>query len=135
MEIYSPLISSAAAEYIATINSKTTGGSVAYGRGSRQRLINLDVPDAVIAAMEKSGNVPIAIEWTAPRDGVVLERNAIEGMRAQPGDVLFRIADTSLVWAVIDVAERDLGALAVGQPVTVQRAKLSRAANSPARST
>jgi len=120
MEIYSPLISSAAAEYVATINSKTTGGSVAYGRGSRQRLQNLDVPDAVIAAMEKSGNVPIAIEWSAPRDGVVLERNAIEGMRAQPGDVLFRVADTSVVWAVIDVAERDLGAVSVGQPVTVR---------------
>jgi Cu(I)/Ag(I) efflux system membrane fusion protein len=120
MEIYSPLISSAAAEYIATINSKTTGGTVAYGRGSRQRLMNLDVPEAAIAAMEKSGSVPISIEWSAPRDGIVLERNAIEGMRAQPGDVLFRVADTSLVWALIDVAERDLGALSVGRPVIVR---------------
>lgn len=120
MEIYSPLISSASAEYIATINSKTTSGTGVYGRGSRQRLMNLDVPDAVIAAMEKSGTVPITIDWSAPRDGIVLERNAIEGMRAQPGDVLFRVADTSLVWATIDVAERDLGALNVGQPVTVR---------------
>jgi Cu(I)/Ag(I) efflux system membrane fusion protein len=120
MEIYSPSISSAAAEYIATINSKTTSGTGLYGRGSRQRLMNLDVPDAVIVAMEKSGSVPIAIEWSAPRDGIVLERNAIEGMRAQPGDVLFRVADTSVVWAMIDVAERELGALAVGQPVVVK---------------
>jgi Cu(I)/Ag(I) efflux system membrane fusion protein len=120
MEIYSPLVSAASAEYIATINSKTTGGSGTYGRGSRQRLMNLDVPDAAIAAMEKSGAVPIAIEWSAPRDGVVLERNAIEGMRAQPGDVLFRVADTSVVWATIDVAERDLGALNVGLPVIVR---------------
>jgi membrane fusion protein, copper/silver efflux system len=120
MEIYSPLISSAAAEYIATINSKTTGGIVAYGRGSRQRLMNLDVPDAAIAAMEKTGSVPIAIDWLAPRDGIVLERNAIEGMRAQPGDVLFRVADNSVVWALIDVAERDLGALLVGQAVIIR---------------
>jgi membrane fusion protein, copper/silver efflux system len=120
MEIYSPSISSAAAEYIATISSKTTSGTGLYGRGSRQRLMNLDVPDAVIVAMEKSGSVPIAIEWSAPRDGIVLERNAIEGMRAQPGDVLFRVADTSVVWAMIDVAERELGALAVGQPVVVK---------------
>jgi len=120
MEIYSPSISSAAAEYIATINSKTTAGNGIYGRGSRQRLMNLDVPDAVIAAMEKSGSVPIAIEWSAPRDGIVLERNAVEGMRAQPGDVLFRLADISVVWALIDVAERDLGSLSIGQPVTVR---------------
>ena len=120
MEIYSPSISSTAAEYIATINSKTTGVTAGYGRGSRQRLMNLDVPDEVIVAMEKSGSVPIAIEWSAPRDGVVLERNAVEGMRAQPGDVLFRVADTSVVWAMIDVAERDLGALNVGLPVIVR---------------
>ncbi|MEA2768416.1 MAG: rane fusion protein copper/silver efflux system, partial [Acetobacteraceae bacterium] len=120
MEVYSPAISSAAAEYISTINSKTTAGDGLYGRGSRQRLMNLEVPDAAIVTMEKSRQVPIGIEWTSPRDGVVLERNAIEGMRAQPGAVLFRIADHALVWAVIDVAERDLGALTVGQPATVK---------------
>jgi Cu(I)/Ag(I) efflux system membrane fusion protein len=120
MEIYSPSISSAAAEYVATINSKTTAGVGTYGRGSRQRLMNLDVPDAAIVAMEKSGSVPIAIEWTAPRDGIVLERNAIEGMRAQPGDVLFRVADINVIWAVIDIAERDVGAVSVGQPVIVR---------------
>jgi len=120
MEIYSPAVLSAAAEYIATIDSKTTGGAGVYKPGSRQRLMNLDVPDAVIAEIEKSHTVPIAIEWSAPRDGIVLERNAIEGMRAQPGSVLFRVADTSVVWAMVDVAERDLGAIAVGQPVTIK---------------
>src|SRR5438067_886722 len=45
---------------------------------------------------------------------------ALEGMRAQPGGVLFRIADHSIVWALIDVAERDLGAIAKGQPATVR---------------
>ncbi|WP_213773568.1 efflux RND transporter periplasmic adaptor subunit [Bradyrhizobium sp. dw_78] len=120
MEIYSPAISSAAAEYISTIVSKTTAGEALYGRGSRQRVMNLDVPEPVIAAMEKSHEVPIAIQWSAPRDGIVLERNAIEGMRAQPGDVLFRVADISVLWAMVDVAERDLGAVAVGQPVVVK---------------
>jgi Cu(I)/Ag(I) efflux system membrane fusion protein len=120
MEVYSPAVSSAAAEYIATITSRTTGSDVAYGRGSRQRLINLDVPEATISAMEKSRNVPTSIEWTAPRDGIVLERAAIEGMRAQPGGVLFKIADHSVVWALIDVAERDLGAIAIGQAAKVK---------------
>jgi Cu(I)/Ag(I) efflux system membrane fusion protein len=74
----------------------------------------------VITAIERTRVVPVTVEWLAPRDGIVLERNAVQGMRAQPGDVLFRVADTSLVWAMIDVAERDLGSLAVGQPVTVR---------------
>jgi len=120
MEIYSPAISSAAAEYISTLNSKVTGSDGAYGRGSRQRLMNLDVPEAAIGAMEKGRNVPIGIEWTSPRDGIVLERNVTEGMRAQPGETLFRIADHRVVWAIIDVAERDLGAMAAGQRAVVR---------------
>ena len=120
MEIYSSAIASAAAEYLATINSKTTGGNELYGRGSRQRLTNLDVPEGVIAAMEKSRNALVTVQWSAPRDGIVLERNAVEGMRANPGDVLFRIADISVVWALVDVAERDLGNITVGQPVTIR---------------
>ncbi|SFM56586.1 membrane fusion protein, Cu(I)/Ag(I) efflux system [Bradyrhizobium sp. Rc3b] len=120
MQIYSSAVASAAAEYLSTITSRTTGGIEAYGRGSRQRLINLDVPEQVIAEMEKSHVAPVTVQWSAPRDGIVLERNAIEGMRANPGDVLFRVADISLVWALVDVAERDLGGIAVGQPVTIR---------------
>lgn len=120
MEIYSSAVASAAAEYLATITSKSVGSVEIYGRGSRQRLINLDVPEQIIAEMEKTRVAPVTIHWLAPRDGIVLERNAIEGMRANPGDVLFRIADTSVVWALVDVAERDLGNIAVGQPVAVR---------------
>ncbi|GLH80687.1 cation efflux system protein [Bradyrhizobium sp. SSBR45G] len=120
MDIYSSAVASAAAEYLATITSRTVGGVEMYGRGSRQRLVNLDVPESVIAEMERTRVAPVTIRWSAPRDGIVLERNAIEGMRANPGDVLFRIADTSVVWALVDVAERDLGNIAVGLPVTVR---------------
>jgi Cu(I)/Ag(I) efflux system membrane fusion protein len=120
MDIYSPAVISAAAEYIATIDPKAAANVGLNGRGSRQRVMNLDVPESAIVAMEKNHTVPMAIEWTAPRDGIVLERRAIEGMRAQPGDVLFRVADVSFVWAIVDVAERDLGVIAVGQPVTVK---------------
>ncbi|WP_061847874.1 efflux RND transporter periplasmic adaptor subunit [Bradyrhizobium sp. DOA1] len=120
MEIYSAAVSSAAAEYLATITSKTTAGIEPYGRGSRQRLVNLDVPEPVITEMEKNRSVPITIPWSSPRDGIVLQRNAVEGMRAQPGDVLFRIADISHVWATVDVAERDLGNIAVGQSVRLR---------------
>ena len=43
-----------------------------------------------------------------------------EERTADVGDVLFRVADPSVVWAMIDVAERDLGVLNVGLPVIVR---------------
>ena len=83
--------------------------AVGHGRGSRQRLLKSRRPPDLIAEIERTRKVPLTFTWSAPRDGVVLERNVVDGMRAMPGDVLFRIADHSVVWALADVAERDLG--------------------------
>src|SRR5258706_13237797 len=41
-------------------------------------------------------------------------------MRAAPGDVLFRISDHDVVWVLVDVAERDLSLLEVGQKASVR---------------
>jgi Cu(I)/Ag(I) efflux system membrane fusion protein len=117
MEIYSPAITSAAAEYLAVRGSGSVSDTL--NAGARQRLMNLNVPESALAAIEKGKAAPLAIAWTAPRDGIVLERNATEGMRVGPGDVLFRLADTSVVWTMIDVAERDLSLVKVGQAATM----------------
>jgi membrane fusion protein, copper/silver efflux system len=117
LRLYSPAIASAASEYLSTLSLK---GEVARLRGPRQRLLNFAVPETLIADIERTREVPLIFTWTAPRDGIVLERNVTEGMRVMPGDVLFRIADHSVVWAMVDVAERDLAAVVEGQPVTVR---------------
>lgn len=107
---YSPAITAAGAQYLSTPTAQ----------GSAQRLLNYAVPPQVLAEIERTKQVPTSITWTAPRSGLVLERNVVEGMRAMPGDVLFRIADHSVVWALVDVAERDLAAVREGQSVTVR---------------
>jgi Cu(I)/Ag(I) efflux system membrane fusion protein len=120
MRVYGPALSSAAAEYVSVLNGRADGPIPAQGlKGARRRLENLAVPDAALSTIERTREVPIAIAWPAPQDGVILERAAVNGMRAAPGDVLFKIADTSVIWAQIDLAERDLGMAAVGQEVTV----------------
>jgi Cu(I)/Ag(I) efflux system membrane fusion protein len=110
LALYSPDINAAAAQLIANPGFE----------GSRRRLQNLNVPDEAIAEMERTRKVPLSIQWTAPRDGVVLERNAVDGMRAAAGDALFRIADTSVMWVLADVPEHAIGEVRVGQPVAVQ---------------
>jgi membrane fusion protein, copper/silver efflux system len=87
--------------------------------GARRRLLNFGVPEAFINQIERDRKVPNTVSWPAPRDGVVLERNAVDGQGFKAGDVLFRIADHSVVWVMADVAEGDLGALKPGQSVKV----------------
>jgi Cu(I)/Ag(I) efflux system membrane fusion protein len=118
MRVYSSALSAAAAQYVTDLGLHDTGG-LPQNRGARQRLENLGVPDDIIAEIEKSHQGSLTVTWPAPRDGFVIEHNVVEGMQAKAGDVLFRIADLSVVWVLADVAERDLGLIALGQTVTV----------------
>jgi Cu(I)/Ag(I) efflux system membrane fusion protein len=131
MTIYAPELLSAGARLV--IEEQTGWGPTAgKNRGSlnadnlrapvigaRRRLENMGLPGEFIDNIERTREVPDTVVWRAPGDGIVLERRAVEGMRAAAGDVLFRIADQSVVWVMADVAEGDIGAVKPGQTVKV----------------
>ena len=121
MRVYSPALASAAAEYVSVHGAKAGSGITSQGiKGARRRLENLGMSEQAIADIERTGEPALSVTWLAPQDGEILERNAVNGMRAAPGAVLFRIADHQLVWAIADIAERDLGLIAIGQKVSVR---------------
>jgi Cu(I)/Ag(I) efflux system membrane fusion protein len=121
MRIYGPNLSSAAAEYLSALNARLgVGISDQALKGARRRLENLDAPEKFIADIERTREIPAYVSWPAPQDGEIVERSAVNGMRAAPGDILFRIADHDVVWVLADVAERDLALLEVGQNATVR---------------
>jgi membrane fusion protein, copper/silver efflux system len=117
MRLFSPQIAAAASDYATLLSLKSDAKTL---HGAKQRLLNLAAPPSLLADIERTREVPLTFTWTAPRNGIVLERNVVPGMRVIPGEVLFRIADHTAVWALIDVAERDLGAVAAGQSVSVR---------------
>ena len=112
--LYSPEVATAVAQFITDLRSNGKPSP-----GARQRLQNLGLPDAVIDAIATDGRPPVNIALTAPRDGVVLERMAVEGMMSEAGQTLFRIADTSVVWVMADVPETALTGLRRGAAVKV----------------
>jgi Cu(I)/Ag(I) efflux system membrane fusion protein len=117
MNVYSPALSSAAAEYLSAFNAGATGKDL---KGARRRLENLATPEPAIKELERTHEISLSIPWLAPQDGEIVERNAVNGMRAGPGDVLFRIADHSIVWVLIDIAERDLSQVEIGEKVEIR---------------
>jgi Cu(I)/Ag(I) efflux system membrane fusion protein len=117
VRFYAKEIAAAGALYVAELRSGVGKGK---GGGALQRLQNLGVPDAVIKEIQKTRTAPISITLTAPRNGVVLGRMAVEGMMAEAGDPLFRIADLSTVWVTADVPEFELGAIKPGARATVR---------------
>ncbi|OCX25955.1 efflux transporter periplasmic adaptor subunit (plasmid) [Bradyrhizobium sp. UASWS1016] len=121
MRIYGPSLSSAAAEYLSALNASPNAGIGNQAlKGARRRLENLDAPEKFIAEIERTREIPAYVSWPAPQDGEIVERIAVNGMRAAPGDVLFRIADHDVVWVLVDIAERDLSLIQLGQKATVR---------------
>jgi membrane fusion protein, copper/silver efflux system len=118
MRVYSPALSTAAAAYITDLGLRDTSSLPAI-RGARQRLENLGVPEEIIKEIERSRQGSLTVTWPAPQDGFVVEHNVVEGMQAKAGDILFRIADLSVVWVLADIAEHDLNLISAGQTVTV----------------
>lgn len=117
--VYGSDLAVAAAQYVSILGS-SNDATMASQKGARRKLENLGVPDGIIAELARSREIPTSFTWPAPRDGVVIERNISEGMRAMPGDALFKVADVSVVWAIAEVSERDLGLVVLGQQVQVR---------------
>jgi Cu(I)/Ag(I) efflux system membrane fusion protein len=117
--LYSPAIAAAAADYLAFSGARNSGDPSLL-EGVRRKLETLNAPAEFIAEIARSRRVPASVSWPAPRDGLILERNAVEGMKAEAGQVLFRIADLSVVWALVDVSEHDYARLRLGQPVEIR---------------
>lgn len=117
LEFYSPEVAAAGAQFLTDLN---ISGKENVRGGGRQKLENLGIPAQDIAEIERTRRPPLSMTWRAPRNGVVLERNAVEGMKAASGEVLFRIADISTLWIVADVPELQLGAVAIGASATIR---------------
>ncbi|MFT5128882.1 MAG: Cu(I)/Ag(I) efflux system membrane fusion protein, partial [Rhodothermales bacterium] len=73
-----------------------------------------------IAEVEASGKASDHIQINAPIGGVVIHKNAVEGMYVKTGTPIYRIVDLSHVWAKLDAYESDLAWVRYGQEVSFE---------------
>jgi Cu(I)/Ag(I) efflux system membrane fusion protein len=75
---------------------------------ARRRLSYWDITDEQIERLERSGEVTKTLTLMSPVNGIVLQKEVLEGQRVSPGVLLYQIADLSRVWVEGDVFEQDL---------------------------
>ena len=131
-EVYSPELVSAQREYALAAQGVDTlakageatqvaqGGMRELASASLSRLKNWDIPASQIEALKNGGEVRRTLTFTAPANGIVTEKKAVQGMRFMPGDALYQIADLGTVWVVADVAEQDVGQIRNGAKAEVR---------------
>lgn len=87
---------------------------------AREKLRLWGLTTEQISAIEKRGSPEEHVTIYSPSSGLVIHRNAQEGMYVQTGTRIFTIADLSQVWVQLDAYESDLEWLRYGQEVIFQ---------------
>jgi Cu(I)/Ag(I) efflux system membrane fusion protein len=83
----------------------------------REKLRLLGLSAEQIAEVENRGKATDHITIYAPISGIVVHKNALEGMYVNTGTRIYTVADLSHVWVKLDAYESDLSWLRFGQQV------------------
>jgi len=116
--IESPDILQKQADLTSTMSGASRGGG--NHESAERNLRFFGFSDEAIEEIRKAGRPLRSLTFNVPRDGTVLEKPALVGMRFSSGDTLFRTADLSTVWVIAQVAEGDLASIREGQAVSVR---------------
>lgn len=84
----------------------------------KQRLREFDYSTEQIEQIVQTKDIGVQLPVMAPRDGVIVQRQAVEGEPAQPQTPLFAIADLESMWLHLHVYESYLPHIRLGQSVT-----------------
>ncbi len=84
---------------------------------AEQRLANLGLSAKQIGAVEDQGEASSLLSITAPFAGVVVDLDTVLGEVASPEHSIISVADTSRMWAIVDVDQAQIRLVERGQPV------------------
>ena len=113
-DILVPEWAGAQGEYLAVRRT----GDEALMRASRQRLQLLGIPSALVAAVERSGQVRNVATITTPTGGVIRTLSVRNGMTVMAGQTLAEVNGVRRVWLNAALPEAMAGRVRLGEPAT-----------------
>ena len=128
LEVYSPELITAQQEYLIALQGQQAlkqGSAQARSTAEQltnnalQRLHYWDIAPAQLQRLKSQEKTLDVLPLLSPVNGVVLDKPVQEGMRFMSGELLFRIADLSRVWLVLEVFEQDIDEVRLGQVAQV----------------
>lgn len=130
VELYSPELVNAQEELLQAARGIKEAGPIgipalreaAEGnlKATREKLLLWGLTPEQIEEIERRGTPSDHITIHATQSGVVIEKNAVEGMYVEMGMKIYTIADLSQVWAKLDAYETDLPWIRYGQTVEIE---------------
>jgi RND family efflux transporter MFP subunit len=87
---------------------------------ARQRLIELGMTASQIEQLEQSDEADSRLHLLAPASGTVIEKHAVEGEYVKEGEAIYRLADLSTVWLMLELFPEDAALVHVGGQVQAE---------------
>lgn len=112
-EVFSPDLAVMQNEYLIELRSPRRGALESVKDKMRQ----WGFSPAQIDEIGQKGAVSDRLTINAPIDGTVIEKHVVEGQYFNKEERLFRLADLSRLWMLLDVYEMDLPFIRYGQEV------------------
>jgi Cu(I)/Ag(I) efflux system membrane fusion protein len=135
-KLYSPDLATTQEEYLLAIKAaeETKDASAdAKGRAkrlvesSRERLRLWGLTDEQLSEIEKTRKATTHVTITSPVAGLVIKKSIDLGHYVAVGEDPWTLADDSVMWAMIDVFERDLPLVKLDQTVEISAEALTQA--------
>ena len=127
VHLYSPELLTAQQELIQSVRSlkrlnshssdHLKNSSFSAVEAVREKLRLWGLPAWQIKKIEESGKATDHLVIYSPVDGIVIHKNAIEGIYVKTGSKIYTIADLSNLWIKLDAYESDLPWIRYGQEV------------------
>jgi membrane fusion protein, copper/silver efflux system len=134
LNIYAPKLVTSQQEYLLALDNldalraspyeEIRRGAEQLASSARERLELLDVPEHQIRDLEQTRKVKKNLHIHSPFDGVVISIGAREGQYVTPATELYKIADLSRVWVLVDVYENEVAWIQAGDPVDMKLAAI-----------
>jgi len=86
-------------------------------QAAREKLLLWGLSETQVASVLERGSAEDHITLHSPSQGVVVQKDAMEGMYVQTGSKIYTIADLSHLWVELEAYESDLPWLHYGQSV------------------
>ncbi len=125
--VYSPRLYSAQVELLLAKKTRDNSSSATLTRvvtsnhnlyhSSKQRLIELGMTAPQIEQLEQAGEANSRMHLCAPIHGTVIEKYAVEGQYVKEGEPIYKLADLSTVWLMLELFPEDAATIRYGQKV------------------
>jgi len=122
--LYSPQLYSAQVEYLSSRETPAlnaiAGGSQRMSAIAKDNLTELGMSAEQIDALQTTGEARKRLPIASPIGGTVIEKHKVEGDYVKTGDPIYRVADLSIVWLMLELYPTDAAAVRFGQQVEAE---------------